>query len=30
MSERLGVDAAIDLREGTARAAVWYRAQGWL
>lgn len=30
MRDRLGVVAEIDLREGLAGAAAWYRLQGWL
>jgi nucleoside-diphosphate-sugar epimerase len=27
---RLGVVAALDLREGAAQTAVWYRQEGWI
>jgi nucleoside-diphosphate-sugar epimerase len=30
LRERLGVEAAIDLREGLSDAAAWYRREGWL
>jgi nucleoside-diphosphate-sugar epimerase len=30
LRERLGVVAALDLREGFAQTAVWYRQQGWI
>jgi nucleoside-diphosphate-sugar epimerase len=30
LRERLGVVAAIDLREGFAQTAAWYRQQGWI
>lgn len=30
LRERLGVVAAIDLREGLAQTAEWYRREGWL
>jgi len=30
LRERLGVVAAIDLREGFAQSAAWYRQQGWI
>jgi nucleoside-diphosphate-sugar epimerase len=30
LRERLGIVPAVDLREGMARTAAWYRAHGWL
>ena len=30
LRERLGVVAALDLREGMARTAEWYRTEGWI
>jgi nucleoside-diphosphate-sugar epimerase len=30
LRERLGIEAAVDLPEGLARSARWYREQGWL
>jgi nucleoside-diphosphate-sugar epimerase len=30
LRERLGVEAAVDLQDGVARTAAWYREQGWL
>jgi nucleoside-diphosphate-sugar epimerase len=30
MRDELGVTASVDLREGMARTAAWYREAGWL
>lgn len=30
LRERLGVEASVDLPDGIARTAAWYRGQGWL
>jgi nucleoside-diphosphate-sugar epimerase len=30
LRDRLAFEAAVDLREGIARTAAWYREQGWL
>ena len=30
LHDRLGVEAIVDLSQGVARAAAWYRSHGWL